>query len=65
MSPGNWTETPETPLPAGAYRKPQLDLVHGAVGVCMVAVFIGILFLYLEMDFYEFKIEGGPPVGEW
>jgi hypothetical protein len=30
--------------------------------IALVAVLLGILFLYLEMDFYEFKIKGGPPL---
>ncbi len=30
--------------------------------IALVAVLVGILFLYLEMSLYEFKFKGGPPV---
>jgi len=28
----------------------------------LIAILIGILFLYLEQETYEFKFKGGPPV---
>jgi hypothetical protein len=52
-----------TPLPAGAHRKPRADLYTALLVIALVAILIGILFLYLEMDLYEFKLQGAPPVG--
>jgi hypothetical protein len=66
VSPQKSTETtPTNPLPTGApYRKPRADLYTALLVIALVAILIGILFLYLEMDFYEFKIKGGPvPMG--
>ena len=51
------------PAPAGHYRKPHADLYTVLLVVALIAVLIGILFLYLEMGTYEFKFQGGPPVG--
>jgi hypothetical protein len=51
------------PAPAGQYRKPQADLYTVLLVVALIAVLIGILFLYLEMQTYDFKFQGGPTVG--
>ena len=63
MSPLKSNETPLAPAPAGVHRKPRPDLYTVLLAIALVAVLIGILFLYLEMQLYEFKIDGGPPVG--
>jgi len=33
------------------------------LAIALVAVLVGILFLYLELNLYEFKLEGAPTVG--
>ena len=65
MSPRKSTETLAAPAsaPAGPHRKPRPDLYTVLLVIALVAVLIGILFLYLEMGLYEFKLQGGPPVG--
>ena len=50
------------PAPAGPYRKPQPDLYTVLLVLSLIAVLIGILFLYLEQETYEFQFKGGPPV---
>ena len=64
VSPRKSTNTPETPrrTPPEPHRKPQADLYTVLLAIALVAVLVGILFLYLEMDLYEFKFKGGPPV---
>ena len=51
------------PAPAGRYRKPQADLYTVLLVIALIAVLIGILFLYLEMGTYDFKFQGGPALG--
>ena len=50
------------PAPAGPYRKPQPDLYTVLLVLSLIAILIGILFLYLEQETYEFKFKGAPPV---
>ena len=50
------------PAPAGPYRKPQPDLYTDLLVISLIAILIGILFLYLEQETYEFKFKGAPPV---
>jgi len=54
----NTEEATETPL----YRKPRADLYTVLLVLALLAVLVGILFLYLEMDTYDFKFKGGPSV---
>jgi hypothetical protein len=42
------------------HRKAKPDLYTVLLAIALVAVLIGIVFLYLEMQSYEFKIQGGP-----
>ena len=58
--PESTIETQEGPAPVGPHRKPRPDLYTVLLVIAMVAILIGILFLYLEMRLYEFKLEGGP-----
>ena len=48
--------------PAGPYRKPKTDLYTVLLAISLIAIGIGILFLYLEQDTYDFQFKGGPPV---
>jgi hypothetical protein len=65
VSPRKSSETLETLVPtsAGPRRKPRADLYTVLLVIALVAVLIGILFLYLEMGLYEFKFQGGPSPG--
>ena len=63
MSPLKSNKTPLATAPAGVHRKPRPDLYTILLAIALVAVLLGILFLYLEMQLYEFKITGAPPVG--
>lgn len=51
-------DSAEAPL----YRKPRADLYTVLLVLALLAVLIGILFLYLEMETYDFKFKGGPSV---
>jgi hypothetical protein len=51
------------PVPAGTYRKPKADIYTVFLAIALAAVLLGILFLFLEMQLYDFKIKGAPPVG--
>jgi hypothetical protein len=63
VSPRKSTETAGTPLPAVSHRKPRPDLYTVLLAIALAAVLVGIVFLYLEMNSYEFKLQGAPPVG--
>jgi hypothetical protein len=56
------TETPEAPVAAGPHRKPRPDLYTVLLVIALCAVLLAILFLYLEMGVYDFKVKGSPPV---
>jgi hypothetical protein len=61
VSPRKSTEFREAPvIAAGAHRKPKPDLYTVLLAIALVAVLIGILFLYLEMSDYKFDLKGGP-----
>lgn len=63
MSPRKSTNTLETPaVSVGPRRKPRADLYTVLLVIALIALLVGILFLYLEMDLYEFKLKGGPSV---
>ena len=46
----------------GPYRKPRPDIYTVLLAIALVALLLGILFLYLELNTYEFKLKGGPMV---
>lgn len=49
-------------IPGGPYRKPRADIYTVLLVLALIALLVGILCLYLEMEMYEWKIEGGPSV---
>jgi len=55
----------ESPLPSASRprRKPQADLYTILLVIALLAVLAGILFLYLFMKSYDFKLPGNMPVG--
>jgi hypothetical protein len=50
---------------AAVYQRPRADLYTFLLVVAWLALLVGILFLCLEMNGYDFKFRGGPtpPVG--
>jgi len=56
------TEGLAAPVSTGVHRKPKADLYTVLLVIALVAIIIGIVFLYLEMQLYEFKFQGGPTV---
>ena len=44
----------------GPYRKPRADIYTVLLIIALVALVIGILFLCLEMDLYNWEFKGGP-----
>ncbi len=44
------------------YRKPRPDFYTVLLVIALVALLIGTLFLYLELNFYEMNVKAGPPV---
>jgi len=55
-SPGSSSKSP------GPYRKPKADIYTVMLVIALVALVIGIVFLSLEMDFYNWEFKGGPRV---
>lgn len=58
MSPPKSTSPLETPAPvrsAGLHRKPRADLYTVLLVISLIAVLLGILFLYLYNARYDFK----------
>jgi hypothetical protein len=58
-------ETPVIEKPVAApvaprYQKPQADLYTVFLVIALLALLIGILFLCLDMNTFDFKFKGGP-----
>lgn len=48
--------------PSGYYRKPRFDIYSLLLLIAWIALLLGILLLYLEMEMYNFEFQGGPAV---
>lgn len=48
--------------PSGYYRKPRFDIYSLLLLVAWIALLLGIVLLYLEMELYDFEFRGGPTV---
>jgi hypothetical protein len=46
----------------GPYRKPRADVYTMLLILALMAIIAGIVFLYLQMDVYQFQFKGGPSV---
>ena len=46
--------------PGGPYRKPQADVFTVLLMLALIAILLGILFLYFENAMYEWDYQGGP-----
>jgi hypothetical protein len=59
------TPAPAPVAPARAYQRPRADFLTVLLVIALLALLLGILFLCLEMNYYDFKFKGGPtpPVG--
>ncbi|MGA2031689.1 MAG: hypothetical protein ABSG68_05495 [Thermoguttaceae bacterium] len=44
----------------GPYRKPRPDVFTLMLVISLLAIILGIVFLYFEMKDYDFKLKGGP-----
>ena len=44
----------------GPYRKPRADIYTVLLVLALVALIVGIVMLWLEMDLYQWKFSGGP-----
>jgi len=64
VSPRKSNKPLQTPAakPAALHRKPKPDFYTVLLAIALAAVLLGILFLYLEMNAYEFDFQGGPKV---
>lgn len=64
MSPLRSSKKPETAAPAlasaPAYRKPRADVYTVLLVVALLALLVGIIFLYAENSYYEWKTTGAP-----
>jgi hypothetical protein len=58
--PSNSTLESPTPVAARPSRKPQADIYTFFLVLALLAVLLGILYLYLFMKSYDFKTSGGP-----
>lgn len=58
----NPLETSAPIRPTVSHRKPKVDMYTVLLVMSLIAVLLGILFLYLHMDHYDFKFKGGPIV---
>jgi hypothetical protein len=54
------SKTPEALASAPVYRKPRADLYTVLLVIALLALLVGILFLYAENSFYEWKTKGAP-----
>ena len=48
--------------PGGPYRKPRADVYTVLLILALIALLLGIVCLYAEMEMYEWKLKGGPRV---
>jgi len=48
--------------PGGPFRRPQADVYTVLLLLALLALILGIVCLYFEMDMYNFEIKGGPTV---
>lgn len=63
MSTPKSTNSLEAPIsPTVSHRKPKADVYTILLVVALLAVLLGILFLYLFNRDYEFKYDGAPNV---
>lgn len=58
----NPLETSAPIRPTVSHRKPKADMYTVLLVISLIAVLLGILFLYLNMDRYDFRFKGGPTV---
>ncbi len=62
MSPQKLNSPQRAAAPA-SYRKPRPDFYTVLLVIALVALLIGILFLFLELNFYGMNVKAGPSVG--
>ncbi len=55
----NPLETSAPIRPTVSHRKPKADMYTVLLVISLIAVLLGILFLYLHMGRYDFKFKGG------
>ena len=55
----NPLETSAPIRPTVSHRKPKADMYTVLLVIALIAVLLGILFLYLHMGRYDFKLKGG------
>ena len=48
--------------PSGPFRKPRADVFTVLLLVALIALILGIVCLYAEMEHYEWRFKGGPTV---
>jgi len=51
-----------TDEPEVRYRKQRPDLYTALLVIALVAIILGCVMLYLELQFFEFKYQGAPSV---
>ncbi len=54
--------SPTSEKPGGPYRKPRADVFTVLLVIALVALILGIVCLYAEMEAYQWKFDGGPTV---
>jgi len=48
--------------PTGPFRKPRADVYTVLLTIALIALILGIVCLYFEMDMYNWKFKAGPSV---
>lgn len=60
MSPQESSSGLQTSAQIASRRKPRADIYTVFLVIALLALLLGILFLYLELNVYEFKFSGAP-----
>jgi len=54
--------SPTSNKPGGPYRKPRADVFTMLLLISLVALILGIICLYAEMEAYQWEFKGGPTI---
>ena len=60
MSQLSSSTSPTPSKPGGPFRKPRADVFTVLLLISLVALILGIICLYFEMEAYQWEFKGGP-----
>ena len=62
MSQLSSSTSPTRSKPGGPFRKPRADVFTMLLLISLVALILGIICLYAEMEAYQWEFKGGPTI---